>query len=108
MYEYKATVDRVIDGDTADFVIDLGFHIYITKRVRFIDIDAPERFTDKGKIAKQFVEGKLPVGSEVIIKTKLHSDDKYGRVLGEIFIDTYTESLNKMLINNGLATLYNV
>ena len=106
MYEYKAKVDRVIDGDTADFIIDLGFHIFITKRVRFIDIDAPERFTDEGKITKQFVEDKLPIGSEVVIKTKLHSGDKYGRVLGEIFIDKYTESLNKMLLNNGLASPY--
>ena len=108
MYEYKAKVDRVIDGDTADFVIDLGFHIFITKRVRFIDIDAPERFTDKGKITKHFVEEKLPVGSEVIIRTKIDSNDKYGRILGEIFLESYKESLNKMLLNNGLASSYQV
>lgn len=106
MYEYKAYVDRVVDGDTADFIIDLGFHTFVTKRVRFIGVDAPERFTDKGKVTKSFVEQKLPVGSTVVIKTKIDSNDKYGRVLGEIFIDTYLESLNKMLINNGLASPY--
>lgn len=106
MYEYKAQVNRVVDGDTVDFIIDLGFHTFVTKRVRFLNINAPERFTDKGKIAKQFVEDKLPVGSVVVIKTQLDSNDKYGRILGEIFIDTYPESINKMLLNNGLATPY--
>jgi endonuclease YncB( thermonuclease family) len=105
MYEYLARVERVIDGDTVDLSIDLGFHTYVIKRVRLININAPERFTEEGKLAKAFVENALAVGMEVVIKTKLDSNDKYGRVLGEIFIDKNI-SLNEMLLMNGLASPY--
>jgi endonuclease YncB( thermonuclease family) len=105
MYEYKAYVERVVDGDTVDLAIDLGFHTYVIKRVRLININAPERFTEEGKLAKAFVESVLAVGMEVVVKTKLDSNDKYGRVLGEIFIDK-DFSLNEMLLMNGLASPY--
>lgn len=105
MYEYKASVKKIVDADTLDLVIDLGFHTFVTKRVRLIGLDAPERFTEQGKIAKQFVENAAPVNSNVIIQTKLDSSDKYGRILAEIFVDNNT-SLNKMLLNNGLANIY--
>ena len=102
MYEYKARVDKVVDADTLDLIIDLGFHTFVTKRVRLTDINAPERFTDHGKIVKE----KLPVGSVVLIKTKIDSTDKYGRVLAEIFMGNDNVSLNKTLLNNGLAVPY--
>jgi micrococcal nuclease len=106
MYEYKAYVERVVDGDTVDLTIDLGFYTYVLKRVRLSNINAPERFTEEGKIAKAFVENALAVGMEVVVQTQLDSKDKYGRVLGEIFIDKQF-SLNEMLLMNGLATPYN-
>ena len=105
MYEYKAYVERVVDGDTVDLTIDLGFHTYVVKRVRLSRINAPERFTEEGKLAKAFVENALAVGMEVVVQTQLDSKDKYGRVLGEIFIDKHF-SLNEMLLMNGLATPY--
>lgn len=105
MYEYRASVKKIVDADTLDLVIDLGFHIFVTKRVRLIGLDAPEKFTEQGKIAKQFVENAAPVNSSVIIQTKIDSLDKYGRILAEIFLDN-NKSLNKMLLNNGLANLY--
>ena len=106
MYEYKAYVERVVDGDTVDLTIDLGFHTYVVKRVRLSRINAPERFTEEGKLAKAFVENALAVGMEVIVQTQLDSKDKYGRVLGEIFIDKHF-SLNEMMLMNGLAVPYN-
>ena len=106
MYEYKARVDKVVDADTLDLIIDLGFHTFVTKRVRLTDINAPERFTDHGKIATNFVKEKLPVGSVVLIKTKIDSTDKYGRVLAEIFMGNDNVSLNNTLLNNGLAVPY--
>jgi endonuclease YncB( thermonuclease family) len=105
MYEYKAYVERVVDGDTVDLTIDLGFHTYVVKRVRLSRINAPERFTEEGKLAKAFVENALAVGMEVIVQTQLDSKDKYGRVLGEIFIDKHF-SLNEMMLINGLAVPY--
>lgn len=105
MYEYRASVKKIVDADTLDLVIDLGFHIFVTKRVRLIGLDAPEKFTEQGKIAKQFVENAAPVNSSVIIQTKIDSLDKYGRILAEIFLNN-NKSLNKMLLNNGLANLY--
>ena len=106
MYEYKAYVERVVDGDTVDLTIDLGFHTYVVKRVRLSRINAPERFTEEGKLAKAFVENALAVGMEVVVQTQLDSKDKYGRVLGEIFIDKHF-SLNEMMFMNGLAVPYN-
>jgi endonuclease YncB( thermonuclease family) len=106
MYEYKAYVERVVDGDTVDLTIDLGFHTYVVKRVRLSRINAPERFTEEGKLAKAFVENALAVGMEVVVQTQLDSKDKYGRILGEIFIDKHF-SLNEMMLMNGLAVPYN-
>ena len=106
MYQYKATVLNVVDGDTIDLNIDLGFHIMVEKRVRLAYIDTPERFSEEGKKATEFVKKTTPVGSIVFIKTSLDSTDKYGRVLGEIFRPDELKSLNKMLLENKLAKEY--
>lgn len=106
MYQYKAIVLNIVDGDTVDLNIDLGFHIWTTKRVRLIDINTPERFTEEGKMATEFVRQTIPVGSTVFVKTSLDSKDKYGRVLGEIFRPDELKSLNKMLLENKLAKEY--
>lgn len=106
MYTYRAKVIKVIDGDTVDLNIDLGFHISVSKRIRLSLIDAPEMNTDAGKQAKQFVSDKLSEGKSVIVQTKLDSSDKYGRILGEIFLDDSISSINKMLIDAGLAEIY--
>lgn len=106
MYTYRAIVIKVIDGDTVDLNIDLGFHISVSKRIRLSLIDASEMNTDAGKQAKQFVSDKLSEGKSVIVQTKLDSSDKYGRILGEIFLDDSISSINKMLIDAGLAEIY--
>ena len=93
MYEYKCTIVKVIDGDTTDVDIDLGFGVWMKKqRIRFYGVDTPEsRTSDKeekvyGLMAKEFVEHHLPVGSSQVLRTKKDGVGKYGRILGE-FVD---------------------
>lgn len=107
MYTYEAKVIRVIDGDTVDLDIDLGFHTRVVKRVRLAFINAPERYTDLGKRSTEFLAKNIPEESKVIIKTQLDSSDKYGRVLGEIFIPDQISSINKLMVDGGFAEYYN-
>lgn len=104
MYEYKAEVKKVVDADTVDLVIDLGFNIKVQKRVRVLGIDAPEVRTDEGKEAKQFVESYLQVGAEVIVRTERDKNDKYGRFLADIIHQGIP--LSKVLLDKGLAKPY--
>ena len=90
MYEYKATVVKIVDGDTVDVDVDLGWNVVIrgsSGRIRLFGVDAPEsRTRDKtekkfGLLAKKFVEAFMPVGTKVILRT--HEKGKYGRYLGD-------------------------
>ena len=107
MYTYEAKVIRVVDGDTVDLDIDLGFHTRVIKRIRLSFINAPERHTDLGKRSKDFLLKSIPEGSKVIIKTQLDSTDKYGRVVGEIFAPDQISSINKLMVDGGFAEYYN-
>jgi micrococcal nuclease len=109
MYEYEATIRRWVDGDTVDVDIDLGFGlIYSNQRIRLYGIDAPEKRTrdlvekERGLAATAYVNEQAPVGSKVVIKT--YKDDKYGRILGEIFVDD--KNLNTLLTVEGHAVRY--
>jgi micrococcal nuclease len=115
MYTYKAKVVRVIDGDTLDCDIDLGFHIFVRKRVRLDGIDAPEKNSriayDRDIAAKATSRAKIALEDKtVILQTKLDKSDKFGRVLGIIFesqkemIDN--QSFNIKLVQEGLASRY--
>ena len=112
MYKYEATVRRWVDGDTVDVDIDLGFGIiFHNQRIRLYGIDAYESRTRdleekrKGLAAKEFVNEMAPVGSKVTLIT--YKEGKYGRILGEIFIDGDT-NLNKMLTEKGHAVRYEI
>jgi micrococcal nuclease len=110
MYEYNCKVVRVIDGDTVDVDIDLGFDVWLTKqRIRLFGVDTPESRTRDmvekkfGIMAKNFVKGRLPVASMQILRTRLDdSRGKFGRILGEFVMEDTT--LNQLLIvtNNGV------
>jgi micrococcal nuclease len=114
MYEYRVkTVIAVIDGDTIDVEIDLGFDISITKRVRLAGIDTPEsRTTNKeekvlGLEVKELLKKKLKAASNIVIRTeKPDSSEKYGRVLGWLYLDGDGESVNHALIAGGYAWGY--
>lgn len=114
MYEYRVkSVLAVIDGDTIDVDIDLGFDISITKRVRLAGIDTPEsRTSDKaekvlGLEVKELLKKTLKDAKNVVIRTeKPDSSEKYGRVLGWLFVDGAPDSLNQTLIASGYAWEY--
>lgn len=114
MYEYNAVVNHIVDGDTVDLDIDLGFGIWQRKtRVRLYGIDAPESRTRDlaekvyGLMAKEFVKDTIPEGSKVIVKTTLDKTGKYGRILGEIYQTEYAISINEQMVQLNLAVRYN-
>ena len=114
MYEYRVKkVTGVVDGDTIDVDIDLGFNISYSQRVRLAGIDTPEsRTTDKkekalGLEVKQRLKDVLANASVVVIRTqKPDSTEKYGRVLGWLFVDGAEKSVNEALIADGYAWGY--
>ena len=115
MYEYRATIRRWVDGDTVDLDIDLGFGIvYANQRVRLFGIDAFESRTrdlqekQKGLAAKDFVERMAPNGSQVILRSHKDGKGKFGRILGEIIIDTPKgqQNLNTLITIEGHAVRY--
>jgi micrococcal nuclease len=114
MYEYRVKqVLRVVDGDTIDVDIDLGFSISYTQRVRLAGIDTPEsRTKDKaekvlGLEVKKHLGELLKSASQIVIRTeKPDSTEKYGRILGWVFLDGSSESVNTALIAGGYAWDY--
>ena len=111
MYEYKASVLRIVDGDTIDVMLDLGFDTWVRRRVRSYGINCPEtRTRDKkekaaGLKAKQFVsDWCTEYNMKCVIKSK--GIGKFGRVIGEVFFIKNSEEsycLNDMLLDKGHA-----
>ena len=112
MHEYKCKILRVVDGDTVDVDIDLGFGIWMHKaRVRLLGIDTPEsRTRDKeekkfGLLSKEYVKSRYPVGSMAILRTHKDKTGKFGRILGELVWEDST--INKIMVDEHYAVLYN-
>jgi micrococcal nuclease len=114
MYKYFVKeVTKVVDGDTIDVIIDLGFDIMFSSRVRLAGIDTPEsRTRDKvekalGLESKEYLKKNLKDAKPIVIKTeKMNSSEKYGRILGWLYINGDTESINDKMINDGYAWGY--
>jgi micrococcal nuclease len=114
MFEYYVKkVTKVVDGDTIDVEIDLGFDISFSSRVRLAGIDTPEsRTTDKmekalGLEAKSYLKNQIESAKTVVIKTeKMDSSEKYGRILGWLFLDGSNISMNEKMIEDGHAWGY--
>lgn len=114
MYEYRVKkVLKVVDGDTIDVDIDLGFNISYTQRVRLAGIDTPESRTKDarekalGLEVKDKVKKSIDAAKVVVVKTELpDSSEKYGRILGWVYLDGDTKSLNEQLIEEGYAWGY--
>jgi micrococcal nuclease len=111
MYEYACKVERVVDGDTVDVVLDLGFDILYKCRVRLYGIDTPESRTRnkdekaRGKMAGAFLKEAIDNGNKVVIQTKLKdSRGKFGRVLGDVVVDGI--NINQSMIDNYHAAAY--
>lgn len=117
MHEYRCKIVKVIDGDTVDVDIDLGFGVWMKKeRIRLYGIDTPEsRTRDKeekkyGLIAKDAVLSYLPLDSIQTLRTQKDKVGKFGRILGEFIIyDAFNDrqtTLNEWMIENHLAVEY--
>ena len=114
MYQYKCKINKVLDGDTVDIDLDLGFNIVLAnQRVRMAGVDTPEsRTTNKeekprGLLSKKKLAEKLPVGSWHVIETQRsdNNDDKFGRILGVFILEDGTK-VNDWLIQNNYAVPY--
>ena len=109
MYEYKITkIMKVVDGDTVDVILDLGFDMYKKERVRLAGIDTPESRTrdleekEMGLEAKEFLERRMNDCDNLWVRTE--KDGKYGRMLGEIWCSTVC--INEEMVNRGYAWEY--
>jgi micrococcal nuclease len=114
MFEYYVKkVSKIVDGDTIDVDIDLGFDISFSSRVRLAGIDTPEsRTKDRmektlGLESKEYLKKSIDEAKTVVIKTeKMDSSEKYGRILGWVFLDGSEVSLNQKMIDDGYAWGY--
>ena len=111
MYEYSCQVTRVVDGDTIDADLDLGFNIYHKCRVRLYGIDTPESRTRnkdekaRGKLAAKFLQDAILNGKHVILQTQLKdSKGKFGRVLASVIVDGI--DINQQMIEKHMAVEY--
>jgi micrococcal nuclease len=109
-YQYRAKLGRVVDGDTMDVVIDLGFYVELRERVRLAGINTPEIYRvskdseeyKKGMEAKEYVEKRLNEnGNELIIETKKRG--KWRRWLATIYLNDSSKTLNEELVEKGMA-----
>ena len=110
MYEYRCKILRVVDGDTVDVDIDLGFGVWMHKqRIRMYGIDTPESRTRDlvekkyGLMAKEIVKKFVPEGSMQILITEKDDKGKYGRILGKFKIET---TLNEWMVTNHYGVEY--
>ena len=117
MYEYRATLLKIVDGDTIDCDIDLGFGIVLTnQRIRLYGIDTPESRTRDleekkcGKLAAQYIEDHIKVSTSFTLRSRLDKKGKYGRILGELicFVPEFDRemSINDAMITKKLAVKY--
>jgi micrococcal nuclease len=104
---------KVVDGDTIDADIDLGFDISLTKRIRLAGVDTPESRTADvnekkyGLQSKEWLKHKVENAKNILIKTELpDSTEKYGRIIGHLFINDQETSLNDQMVVEGYAWTY--
>ena len=122
MYEYRCKILRIVDGDTVDVDVDLGFGAWMHKeRVRMMGIDTPEsRTRDKvekkfGLASKEYVKAYLPIGSMQVLKTEIDKSGedkkgKFGRILGDFLVydskDDAQRKLTEIMIDQGYGVAY--
>lgn len=106
MYTYRATIVRVIDGDTVDLDIDLGFHVHVRERVRLRGVNAPElrgESREAGQASRDFVFWWFATRKSIMIQTYPDEREKYGRWLADIYDEQTHESLAAALVAAGHA-----
>jgi micrococcal nuclease len=113
-YVYRIkSITKVVDGDTIDANIDLGFDISLTKRIRLAGIDSPESRTTNlkekalGLETKEWLKKTLEDAKDILIKTeKPDSTEKYGRIIGHLYINGEETSINNQMVAEGYAWEY--
>ncbi len=111
MYHYSAKVERIVDGDTMDVVIDLGFKITTFQRIRLAKINTPETYNvkrdseeyQKGLASKEYVEQRIAANNNEIELETEKVTEKYGRYIGTIWLADSKTTLNDELVEKGLA-----
>lgn len=109
MYDYRATVQRVVDGDTLWLDVSLGCDTHLRLSVRLFGLNCPEVGTAQGKAASAYTQGWVDSHGPLIgLRTVRDSREKYGRYLGVLYdlADTDARTLNDSLIDNGHAMYY--
>jgi endonuclease YncB( thermonuclease family) len=114
LYQYKVKeILKVVDGDTVDVIIDLGFDVFLEKRVRMAGVNAPESRTRnleekaKGLKTKAWLIEKFNTEEQIIIETSLDNQyGKFGRVLGTFYVGDSLMSVNLEMLSEGLARPY--
>ena len=111
-FGYSCKLERVVDGDTCDALIDLGFNTWAKRRIRFYGVDTWESRTrnleekKKGLAAKEFTKDLLENSDEGKFVLKSYGVGKYGRVLADLFVKGNDKSINQLLLENGHAYEY--
>jgi micrococcal nuclease len=115
LYTYRAQVLHVVDGDTLDLMVSLGFDMHYKARFRLGGVNTPESYgptaCDEGRAAKQFLSDLLPVGTLVVVKTSKDKKEKYGRFLAEVYmLDAkgvpLSQPVNALMVEKGHAKPY--
>jgi len=106
MYEYKAKVVRVLDGDTIDVSIDLGFDVWVYQRVRLLGINTAEKNTELGKQTLDYVRSLCPLGTFITLRSEKDKREKFGRYRAKVYFPESNECLNEILIKKGMAVEY--
>jgi micrococcal nuclease len=110
---YRAKLIAVVDGDTADLLVDLGFHVTVSLRFRLFGVDAPEKrgaASVAGKAAQDALEALLRGANEIVVETMKDKTEKYGRFLARIYVRPVAGApwidVNAVMIEQGHATAY--
>jgi endonuclease YncB( thermonuclease family) len=109
MFQYSAILEEVIDADTIDVTVDLGFNISSRLRLRLAHIDATRMHAAESEAAKSFLAETLPVGSNLVIRTIKDRRVQYGRYFAEVMLegaDSPPTYINDLIISSGLAPSY--
>lgn len=110
MYSYRGNVTKVIDGDTIDVDVDLGFHVTLNMRLRLYGINAPEmkgETIEAGKASRAWLDAKLAADNyEVDILTIKDKREKYGRYLAKVYTRQSARSVNELSVEHGMSVIY--
>lgn len=105
MYEYRAEIIKVVDGDTVDVDLDLGLDVHINVRLRLVGINTPEHGTAAGDAATKYARYLMPLGSVILVQTRKDQTEKYGRYLA-VVTNAKGWVVNERMIAKGHAVSY--